>query len=84
MRIKITDKDYSYSGIRWDIGTYSGAGSICVNVEFKGKCYHWHDYGSLIPRFMRLGWIIERMQEISGYNAHVKQVHMQYLKNAKQ
>ena len=42
----------------WKIGTYLGAGTICVNYTLHGKSFHRSDYGGILPRWLRIGLAI--------------------------
>ena len=49
---------------KWGIGTYCGADSVCVNYErADGKRFHRHDYGGILPRFIRLGMAIRSIEK---------------------
>lgn len=50
----------------WEIAHYCGSKSICVNLFYKGKNYHRHDYGGFLPRWIRIGWYVRSIQNESG------------------
>ena len=56
-----------YKEAVWSIGTYGdGAGSLCVNLDFDGRRFHRHDFGGVLPRFIRLGKFITELERESG------------------
>ena len=50
----------------WSIGTYYGPDSLCVNFKFDGHKFHRHDSGGLESRHVRLGKMIESIEDESG------------------
>ena len=67
---------------KWEIGHYIGNNSICINLEFNGKKYHRHDYGvSLIPRFIRLGYLITKLEKESGILKYRNEILEKYQQN---
>ena len=55
-----------YKKVQWEIGTYCGKNSVCINMEYNGKAYHRHDYMGILPRWMRIGWYIRQIERESG------------------
>jgi len=56
---------------KWEIGTYLGAGTVCVNYSLNGKSYHRSDYGGILPRWLRIGLAIRSInKEVSKWQAH--------------
>lgn len=62
----------AYKHSTWDIGTYFGAGSVCVNLHFDGKTYHRHDYIGIFPRWIRIGWYVRSIERESGIREWTK------------
>lgn len=55
-----------YKEEKWDIGCYYGERSVCVNLHYDGKTYHRHDYFSIFPRWLRIGWYVRSIEKESG------------------
>ncbi len=48
----------------WSIGNYGGRGTVCVSFVRNGKIVaHRHDYGGIMPRWIRIGRYIQSIEE---------------------
>lgn len=67
-----------YKKEEWNIGCYFSDDSVCINLKYDGKDYHRHDNGGILPRWVRMGWYIWRIEKESGCRKdaaeYVKQV----------
>ena len=55
-----------YKEQQWRIGEYCpNADSVCVNLDYEGRRYHRHDYGSIWPRWVRIGWFVRSIERES-------------------
>ena len=55
-----------YHGEQWDIGTYCGEETVCVNLRYNGINYHRHDYGGFLPKKLRIGRYIRQVRKEAG------------------